>query len=540
MHVGRSMYRPATRFVLRLVPILVVGLATSASIMGVATTTAAAGNGAVSVVGTGGGTATTVNLRDAATYPRFQPSAAAVARYAAYQRSHPAERSAAPATAEAPPMAPQAQAGPDAVPSVNRSFDSITQNQGTGCQVTCRPSVNAASSAIHVVELVNTFIQVHIRSGALACGGITLNQLLRTSDLLLEPKIQYDMDTKHFSFIMSVFPANPSQPPALWVAASDTENGCGTYRVFRLSFSNTSSFPPGTWLAHGSLGQDTHALLISVRSIHADSFITHSVFGLPKSTVYAGGQLSFNTFDVESEVAAVTNAGQPMVTSPASYFVGSVRRVGYLLYRLTNSGGPGATLTLQARIDAPFDSPQRGAVQPGTTIRLAPTFGEIFSAPFYDGRRVWFTHEVQALGNATVLYGNIDTVTNGVNFAFLKRSSTSFDVQPSLAVGVTPTGPRVYFSWVFTDPSVGIAASLIISGLSPGQPILTMFGGNVYTIGSVTLGTSNGVLFGGYSSTAIDPRQTNGGCALTAQQYFAPDGSWKTLLAQLGSCPLQD
>jgi hypothetical protein len=527
---------------------VVVALATSAAVWGTAAPGAAAGTTAVRASGTGGGSAATVNLRDAAGYPHFQPSAAAIARYAGYLRSHPAERSAAPAPVAppkaaapavvAPAVAAPAVAAPNAIPSVNRSFDSITQNQGTGCQVTCQPSVNAASSGTHIVELVNSFIQVHTRNGALACGGITLNQLLRTSDLLVEPKIQYDMDNRHFSFMVSVFPSDPSQLPAMWVAASDTENGCGTYRVFRLFFPNTSSFPKGTWMFHGSLGQDRNALLIAVKSIHGDSNVTYSVFGLPKPTVYAGGRLSFSTFDVESDVAAVTNAGQPMVTSPASYFVGSVRGFGYLLYRLSNSGGPGAVLTLQARISAPFDSPNSGPLQPGTNIGLPPTFGEILSAPFYDGRRVWFTHEVQALGNSSVLYGAIDTVTNGVTFGFLKHTSTSFDAQPSLAVGVTPNGPRVYFSWLFTDPSRGVAGSLVISGLSPGQPILTMIGANLYLRGAVTLGGPNGVLFGGYSSTAIDPLQTAGGCAVNAQQYFGVDGTWRTRVALMGSCPV--
>jgi hypothetical protein len=534
MPVRRSTRRPAARLSRWLVPVLAVGLLTSAPVAGAAAPAATARTATTA----GGGSASAVNLRDAVSYPQRQPSAAAVARYAEYLRSHPAGRSSAPATTqEQPKAAPRAPAAPNEVPSPVRSFDGITQNQGTGCQVTCRPSVTAASSGTNVVELVNSFIQVHTRSGALVCGGITLNRLLRTSDLLLDPKIQFDMDTKHFSFLVSVFPADPSQPPAMWVAASDTENGCGTYRVFRLFF--PSNFPPGSWMADASLGQDTHALLIAAGRQQPDEFRPHFVFGLPKSTVYAGGQLSFSTFDTGLDVlAAVTNAGQPMVTSPASYFVGSVRSVGYVLYRLSNSGGPGATLTLQATIGAPFDSPFRAARQPGTDIGLSPTFGEIFSAPYYDGRRVWFTHEVQALGGPTVLYGAIDTVTNGVNFAFVKRSSTSDDVQPSIAVGVTANGPRVYLNWVFTDPSVGVAPSLIITGLSPGQPILTMLGGNVYLFGSVTHGGPNGVLFGGYSSTSIDPRQTGGACASTAQQYFGPDGSWKTRLALVGSCPL--
>jgi hypothetical protein len=510
-----------------------VGLLTFASLAWVPTPATAS----VAAAGTGGATVSQANLTDAASYPDIGPAPGATARYAQFLRSRTTIQSGVPVAAAAP--AP-AVAVPNTAPSVNRSFDGITQNQGTGCQVTCQPSVNAASSNTQVVEVVNTFIQVHTRTGGLVCGGITLNRLFRTSDLLLSPKIQFDMVNKRFSLTITVFPADATSAPAMWVAASDTDNACGSYRIFRLFFPNTPAFPVNSWLSFPSLGQDTNALLISVKTIGLSTGSqAASVFALPKSTVYAGGQLSFSTFNVAAEVAAVTNAGQPMVTSPFSYFVGSVRGVGYRLYRLSNSGGPGAVLTLQATVSAPFDSPNHGARQPGTTIGFAPTFGEITSSPFYDGRRIWFTHEVQALLGPTVLYGNIDTVTNSVSFAFAKRSSTSDDVQPSLAVGVTPNGPVVYLSWVFTDVAAGFAGSLIVNRVSPGEPILTLFGGNLYTIGSVTLGTSNGVLFGGYSSTSIDPRQTNGGCALTAQQYFAPDGSWKTRLALMGSCPAQ-
>jgi hypothetical protein len=43
--------------------------------------------------------------------------------------------------------------------------------------------------------------------------------------------------------------------------------------------------------------------------------------------------------------APVTNAGQPLVASPVSFFLAAVPGTGYKLYRLTNSGGSGASLS---------------------------------------------------------------------------------------------------------------------------------------------------------------------------------------------------
>ena len=103
------------------------------------------------------------------------------------------------------------------------------------------------------------------------------------------------------------------------------------------------------------LGQDTNALLISTRNLIATG--NFQVFGLPKAAIYAGAAVSFSTFNVPSLTAPVTNAGQPMISSRFSFFLAAVPGTGYRLFRLTNSGGPGATLTLQATIHSPFNDP---------------------------------------------------------------------------------------------------------------------------------------------------------------------------------------
>src|SRR5207244_13502316 len=141
--------------------------------------------------------------------------------------------------------------------------------------------------------------------------------------------------------------------------------------LHRLTF-HRDAYPTGTMLDFPMLGQDTHALLISIRTcligkdcLASDGAI-FTVFGLPKSIVYSGAHVEFNSFQVDSLTAPIINAGQPMIASPVSFFLAAVPGTGYKLYRLTHSGGPGASLS-KATISEPFPKPARQVNQPGTT-----------------------------------------------------------------------------------------------------------------------------------------------------------------------------
>ncbi|MET8148899.1 hypothetical protein ACIBSW_22310 [Actinoplanes sp. NPDC049668] len=440
----------------------------------------------------------------------------------------------------AAPAGPRAAVSPALAPRVTNSFDGIVQNQGNSCGGQCRPSPSVASSGTQLAEVSNTFIQVHATTGAVLCGGgVTLNRFFRTTDQLFDPKIQFDAAARRFSMLVTVFPASSTAAPAMWVAASDSADACGTWRVYRLFF--PGSITPGTWLTVPSLGQDPNALLISFRAqpVFTGAPVRYWLFGLPKPTVYAGGSVSFNTFEVAGDVAAATNAGFPMVTSPFSWFAGSIRGQGYRLYKLTNGGGPGAVLTAVPVPSVPWNPPTRGALQPpGGLGGLSLTAGEIVGGTWFDGRSVWFAHEIDNGGRPSVRYGAIDTVTGFARVGLVKRSTTSDDVNPSIGVGRGAAGPVVYLSWVFTEPAGDFPASLMTDGLSSGQPVTDLVGsGNLYLVGAVT---STGFLFGGYSATTIDVlRASNGGCAATVQQYFTTGGTWKTRIARIGACPAQ-
>ena len=55
----------------------------------------------------------------------------------------------------------------------------------------------------------------------------------------------------------------------MWVATSQSEDPCGSWWVYRLTF-HGDPYPTGTMLDFPMLGQDTHALLISIRTCLRD------------------------------------------------------------------------------------------------------------------------------------------------------------------------------------------------------------------------------------------------------------------------------
>jgi hypothetical protein len=522
----------AVRTLLRYVVLAGVGWLAIAALVDVARPAAAAPLRRSGGVGTA--TSSVVNFSEAARSPDARTPPPVNPRIEEfYRRAWPARPSRPTSgTRKVPPAA----AAPHLAVTVLSSFDGISQDGFNP-----PPDPNATTSGSQIVELVNSFIQVTDTTGAVLCGGgVTLNRLLRSTDSLTDPRVQFDNVHQRFSLAVTVVPASNASTPAMWVAASDSADACGTWRVYRLTFSG-SPFPAGTMLDFPMLGQDTNALLISTRNLTPTSR-NFTVFGVPKAAIYAGAAVSFSTFNVASLTAPVTNAGQPMICSPFSFFLAAVPGTGYRLFRLTNSGGPGAALTLQATIHSPFKAPTREAKQPGTSSRVDSSDGNITASPYYDGTSIWFTHVFDFVGFPTVRYGAVNVSTNTVATALAFHSGTSDDFNPSLAVGLNPSGPAlccnsrtsVYLNWAFTDAPAGTATSDVVDTLPAGQPITNLIGtGAVYAVGSITSQTR----FGDFSSVAVDPQVPGGTCAVVAQQYFSADGTWNTRLARVGTCP---
>lgn len=364
---------------------------------------------------------------------------------------------------------------------------------------------------------------------------MTLNHLLGTTDSLTDPRVQFDNVNQRFSLSVTVSSVSASSTPAMWVATSESEDPCGSWFLYRLTF-HGSFYPTGSMLDFPMLGQDTNALLISIRTClpSKNCFATDgaifTIFGLPKSIVYSGAFVEFDGFQVDSLTAPIINAGRPMIASPVSFFLAAVPGTGYKLYRLTNSGGPGATL-MKTTIADPFSKPSRSVNQPGTAATLDPSDGNILASPYFDGAHIWFTHDGDDDGFPTVRYGALDTSNNTVVTTWAFHSGSSDDFNPSLAVGISPRGETVFLNWAFTDTSAGIATSAVFASGDASQPLVSIAGpGTIYASG----GASTQFRFGDFSSVSVDP--TVSGCAFATQQYFAGNGSWKTRITPIGPC----
>jgi hypothetical protein len=420
---------------------------------------------------------------------------------------------------------------PQIAPSVVANFNGINQAGACGG---CQPSdVNAAVGTTQILEAVNVTMRAMTKTGGTLCT-LNLNTFLGTADGLTDPRVQFDNVNNRFSLTITVFPASATATPAVWVAASRANNACGAWNLYRVGFSG-GAFPVGTFMDYPVLGQDRNALLIATDNFTPTSE-NFTVFGIPKSAVYSGAGFSFSAFNTASKVAPATNGGIPMVSTSLSYFLGAVPGTGYRLYSLTNSGGPGAVLTLRATISAPFTAPTRRVNQPGTTATLDPLDGRIDWSPVLGANNfLWFAHGIDLGGFPSVRYGAINVVSNtsgGMAVAF--RSGTSDDFNPSIGVGNNPGGnASIFVNWAFTDTAAGIATSATVDMVAPGGGVPNLIGtGTVLVNGSSTTQDR----FGDYSSVAIDPSIAAGTCAVTAQQYFAANGSWATRIGRVGTC----
>lgn len=418
---------------------------------------------------------------------------------------------------------------PDA--SVSTNFQGINAGNSNDCGG-CGPSdVNAATNGTEILEAVNASLELFDNSGGVLCHGVhTLNQLLGSTDNLTDPRVQYDNATNHFSLSVTVKPASSSAVPTMFVASS-TEP-CGTWIVYRLTFSG-AAFGPGTLIDEPMLGQDSQALLFGTtefdfRGQNPKGF---SVFALPKSQVYAGSSVSFPVLGVASQAVPASNAGTPMISSASSYFVSAVPGLGYRLYRMDNDSSPSPTVTLQATIASSFSAPQ-AVSQPNSPAALDASDGTIDWSPVFDGSRIWFAHAVGLSGfPTTVRFGFISPAANSVTVNQASHSTSSADFNPSIGVGLNPSGSEsVFINWAYDDASQGIpvsdtAASFVYSG----GPLAGIVGDVTMVTGSST----NELRFGDYSSVAIDPAVADGTCAVTAQQYFLSNDDWTTRLARL-------
>jgi hypothetical protein len=379
---------------------------------------------------------------------------------------------------------------------------------------------------------------VYDKSGGALCG-VGLTRFLGATTSLSGPRVQYDNLNDRYSMIVVPIPATTDATPAMYVAASKTGDACGGWWIYRITFSGPM-YPQGTVLDYPYLGQDRVALLSSSNNFVRTAtggfeYSNSAAFSMSKSKVYDGVALSISAFKVEFSAAPVTVAGIPVIATDSTYFVASVPGVGYHLYRMTDSAGTGTALMSQAIVKSPFSAPKRRINQPSSSQTLDPLDGRIVWAPVQEGKFVWFAHGIDIGGSPGVRYGAISTASNIAVVAAAAHSRTSDDFNPSIGVSVAGNNTNyIFLNWSYTDTPANIPVSVTVNGVVPGAGVPNLTGDVLVLVNGAS--TSSNDRFGDISSVAIDPTSASGCAAVTAQEYFGPDGQWRTRLSRVAFC----
>jgi hypothetical protein len=391
------------------------------------------------------------------------------------------------------------------------------------------PDASAAAGPRYLVETVNSRLAAFTRTGTVRCA-VTLAALFGTGDdEPTGPRVQYDAVYDRYTLVAGAAP-----PALLYLATTRGGDPCATWWVYRVRF-NGAPFPPGIRLDRPYLAQDPHALLLSSNNYRGPAYSGSTALAAPKAAVYAGVAVDLPAFPVAFSTAPVT-----ATVEGDSYFLAAVPGLGYQLYGLLNSAGPGTVLLDQGMVAAPFLPPPRWARQ-CTGAGLDPLDGRIAGPAVRVGDYIWFTHGVAVDGRPGVRYGALDLFTNAAYTATAARSATSDDFNPSIGARDAGYGlDYIWLNWAATDPGARPCAdvAVVADGVAPGDGVPDRIGTGVVLAQGGATGAD--APFGGYSSVAVDP-VTRPGCpvgtaAVVAQQYFDGAGRWRTRIARVEWC----
>lgn len=413
---------------------------------------------------------------------------------------------------------------------------------------------SAATNGTTTLEATGGTLIGYDSNGNQTCQAIPQTRILPVSDsggFSSSAQVQYD--TTAHRFIMLATIDRVEAAPVVDVAVSASNDPCGTWFPYQLTLTGDTDDENRL----PSLGQDPNSVLVSFTESTATTGVVPGVdhtsvaFAVPKAQLYADSALtSFPVFHVDdlSGLMAVSNAGSPMVGSPADYFVAATPSDphipgasfgSYDLYALSTSGP--ATFTHQDHFVTGAFTVPANPDQPLTDTSLDLDFepwtfgGGLQTSAVYDGSRVWFAHAIGVPGGpaTTVRYGFMDTGSNALTFAQAGHDSTSADFDPSIGVGLAGNGVEtVWLNWATTDATQSIS-------LSPTVATMLYNGGslpNLQTADTITVvgGTpSTDWQASTRSSVALDPTSASGSCAVTAQQYFSDSNQQATQLTRV-------
>ncbi len=246
-----------------------------------------------------------VNVRDLPA----APPAAAQANTALGNPGHPPTAGASlpskPTTGHRPlaPGGQSANASPRLASGTVSGFSGINDNLGAFCGSCGEANTSAAVSSTQIMQVAGLGFRVLNKPTLTTCSNFrSVASLLNSGSApIYQPQVQYDNLQRRFILTAIEATFNAGTAPAIWVAASMSDDACGAWFVYRITFSGPA-WPTTSDIIGLVPGQDSNALLFGVDNF-IPSFQSYSVFGIAKSQLYFGSPVSFSTLATASFAA---------------------------------------------------------------------------------------------------------------------------------------------------------------------------------------------------------------------------------------------
>ncbi|MBO0879523.1 MAG: hypothetical protein J2P17_03955 [Mycobacterium sp.] len=392
-----------------------------------------------------------------------------------------------------------------------------------GCQP---PDSNATIGPNAILETVNLEFAVYSKTGSLQFR-TSLNNFLGTPDGLSDPRAVYDPTWNRWEFSLT-----DTSSPSLWLVYSQTSDPLGAWWIYHVGF----PFAQGSIVDYPQVGMNDVSFFYTSNNFDPnENYLNSTAFSVPKARVYNGFGWGAGLPGVNFNTTPAIVGGYPTQQTNATFMLSPGNNV-MNVYAWTNTA-EAPTLTFKGAINYTWSPPSRRVNQPGTSTTLDPLDGRIVWAVAQLDGRLWFAHGVDLVGFPAVNYGFVapGNMTIHVNTAF--HSATSDDFNPSISVTDRPDGKALLVvNWAYTDSPNNIPTTTSYAS-TVGVAVPHLAGGPYSSGGGIT----SEFRFGDYSSVWPE-YNTVGSCApgeemLVTNEYFAPNGTWRTRLARVhGAC----
>jgi hypothetical protein len=404
----------------------------------------------------------------------------------------------------------------------DNSFNGVSLSTADcGCQP---PDSNATIGPNDILETVNLEFAVYNKSGSLQFR-TSLNNFLGTSDALSDPRAVYDPTWNRWEF--SLLDENT---PSLWLVYSASSDPLGGWWFYHVGL----PFAAGSITDYPQVGMNDVSFFYTTNNFDAsENYINSTAFSVPKARVYNGFGWGAGLAGVNFNTTPSIVSGYPTQQTNYTYMLSpdDANNVMYVYYWTNTAESP--TLRFKGSISYNWAAPPRRVNQPGTSTTLDPLDGRIVWAGSQLDGRVWFAQGVAIGSFPGVNYGWVAPGNMSIHFNTAFHSATSDDFNPSIAAVDRPDNKvELVVNWAYTDTANNIPTNDVYqAAVGLGLPHLS--GGQFSANGAITGETR----FGDYSSVWPE-YNTVGSCApgeemLVTNEYFAPDGTWRTRLARV-------